>query len=224
MIRFLLIAAVLLAGTAATAMADEPAGAAVEKPVVQHQQSQVLDRSVKVNIKYLLYLPEDYDKQAAWPLLLFLHGAGERGDDLQMVKKHGPPKMIEAGHKFPFIVVSPQCPKERWWEPFELTALLDDVSEHYKVDPDRRVPHRLEHGRFRNLEPGGLHAATIRGDRPHLRRRRAVHRQTHRPHSHLGFSRSEGFGRIAGSIGEDGRGHEEGWQRRPVHRLSRCGP
>ncbi len=54
--------------------------------------------------------------------MLFLHGAGERGDDLTLVKKHGPPKLIEAGQQFPFIVVSPQCPKDRWWEPLELTV------------------------------------------------------------------------------------------------------
>ena len=50
-----------------------------------------------------------------WPLLLFLHGAGERGDDLELVKVHGPPKMIAQGRDFPFVVVSPQCPKDEWW-------------------------------------------------------------------------------------------------------------
>ncbi len=103
---------------------------------------------MKVNFKYLLYLPEDYEKQASWPLLLFLHGSGERGDDLQLVKKHGPPKLIEAGRKYPFIVVSPQCPKGKSWEAFELTALLDDLSEHYKVDPDRIYVTGLSMGGF----------------------------------------------------------------------------
>ncbi len=50
-----------------------------------------------------------------------------RGDDLDLVKKHGPPKLIGEGKDFPFIVVSPRCPKDRRWEPFELTALLDHV-------------------------------------------------------------------------------------------------
>ena len=63
-------------------------------------------------MKYLLYLPKDYDQKESWPLLLFLHGAGERGDNLELVKKHGPPKLIEAGKDFPFIVVSPQCPSD----------------------------------------------------------------------------------------------------------------
>ena len=48
--------------------------------------------------------------QKKWPLMLFLHGSGERGTDLNKVKKHGPPKIVEQKPDFPFIVVSPQCP------------------------------------------------------------------------------------------------------------------
>ena len=88
-------------------------------------------------MSYLLYLPEDYDKQESWPLLLFLQGSGERRDDLELVKKHGPPKLISAGREFPFIVVSPQCPNDRRWEPIELVAPLDDLESKYKVDADR---------------------------------------------------------------------------------------
>jgi predicted peptidase len=96
-----------------------------------------MDRTVKVTMKYLLYLPKDYDQKESWPLMLFLHGAGQRGDDLNTIKILGPPKLIEAGKEFPFIVVSPQCPKDKWWEPLELTTLLDEIVERYKVDQDR---------------------------------------------------------------------------------------
>jgi predicted peptidase len=112
------------------------------------QQPGDLERSFKVTMKYLLYLPKDYDQQAAWPLLLFLHGAGERGDNLDAVKKHGPPKLIEAGQDFPFIVVSPQCPRDRRWEPFELAALLDEIVEKHKVDQDRIYVTGLSMGGF----------------------------------------------------------------------------
>jgi predicted peptidase len=101
------------------------------------QKSAAMERTVKVSMKYLIYLPKDYDEKAAWPLLLFLHGSGERGDDLDLVKVHGPPKLIEAGKQFPFIVVSPQCPKNHSWEPYQLLALLDEVCEKYKVDKNR---------------------------------------------------------------------------------------
>jgi len=62
------------------------------------QKACELNRTVAVTMKYLLYLPKDYREKPSWPLLLFLHGSGERGDDLALVKKHGPPKLIEAGH------------------------------------------------------------------------------------------------------------------------------
>ena len=77
------------------------------------QSRQVAQSLVRtIEMKYLLYLPPAYDSsEEKWPLLLFLHGAGERGDDLELVKVHGPPKMIAQGKDFPFVVVSPQCPK-----------------------------------------------------------------------------------------------------------------
>ena len=103
----------------------------------QQQQNKTLDAQVSVKLNYLLYLPEDYEKQESWPVLLFLHGSGERGDDLEKVKFHGPPKLIEQGKEFPFIVVSPQCPEGYWWEPIELIALLDEISCKYKVDKNR---------------------------------------------------------------------------------------
>jgi predicted peptidase len=96
-----------------------------------------MSRTVTVTMKYLLYLPKDYELKPSWPLLLFLHGAGERGDNLNLVKMHGPPKLIEAGKEFPFIVVSPQCRKDGWWEPLEVKTLLDEIVEKYKVDQDR---------------------------------------------------------------------------------------
>ena len=87
---------------------------------------------------YLLYLPKDYDKSKEYPLVLFLHGAGERGEnDMDLLKVHGPPKLIEAGKEFPFIIVSPQCKPNSWWEAAELSDLLDHVESKYSVDEDR---------------------------------------------------------------------------------------
>jgi len=112
------------------------------------QQPQKLERTIKVTLGYLLYLPKDYAQKDSWPLLLFLHGAGERGDNLDRVKLHGPPKLIAAGKEFPFIVVSPQCPRDRWWQPHELTALLDEMVEKHKVDKDRIYVTGLSMGGF----------------------------------------------------------------------------
>lgn len=88
-------------------------------------------------LKFLLYLPKGYEEKESWPLVLFLHGAGERGDDLSLVKKHGPPKLIEAGKDFPFIVVAPQCPNDTWWMKEDLVALLDHIMEIHNVDKNR---------------------------------------------------------------------------------------
>jgi predicted peptidase len=115
------------------------------KQQAKHFEKEV---SVKVKLNYLLYLPEGYGKEEkAWPLVLFLHGAGESGDNLEKVKIHGPPKMIEAGKGFPCIVVSPQSPG-RGWNPETLNALLDDVEAKYKVDKDRVYLTGLSMGGF----------------------------------------------------------------------------
>ncbi|HWB14517.1 MAG TPA: prolyl oligopeptidase family serine peptidase [Pirellulales bacterium] len=94
--------------------------------------------TVKVKLDYLLYLPAGYDEKPdqKWPLILFLHGSGERGEELAKVKIHGPPKIVEAKTDFPFVVVSPQARRRRW-NPDALKALLDEVLARYRVDPDR---------------------------------------------------------------------------------------
>jgi predicted peptidase len=107
-----------------------------------------LSAQVTVEVDYLIYVPEDYESKDAWPLLLFLHGAGERGDDLNRVKVHGPPKLIEAGQKFPFVVVAPQCPKGKWWEAAVLTTLIDSVVENNKIAQDQIFVTGLSMGGF----------------------------------------------------------------------------
>jgi len=88
---------------------------------------------------HLTYLPDGYDqdKKKTWPLILFLHGSGERGADLDMVKDQGPQGYVSKGHPLPFIVVTPQCPLDEWWDPARLAHLIDEVSAKYRVDPKR---------------------------------------------------------------------------------------
>ncbi len=105
------------------------------------QQAVKMHRKVTMELEYLLSLPKEYDKDRgkAWPLMVFLHGAGERGSDINKVKVHGPAKLIEQGKEFPFIIVSPQCPENQWWPNRVETvmALIDEISEKYRVDPKR---------------------------------------------------------------------------------------
>ncbi|QJW99051.1 alpha/beta hydrolase-fold protein [Frigoriglobus tundricola] len=92
---------------------------------------------VRVEMDYLLYLPKGYESgDKKWPLVLFLHGGGETGTDLEKVKIHGPPKMVAAGTEFPFILVSPQT-RRFGWDPTTLHALLDEVTATYRVNKDQ---------------------------------------------------------------------------------------
>jgi predicted peptidase len=76
------------------------------------QQAKAFEKEITVKLDYLLFLPEGYsaDSDKKWPLMLFLHGAGERGSDVNKVKAHGPPRIVQNRKDFPFIVVSPSAP------------------------------------------------------------------------------------------------------------------
>jgi predicted peptidase len=93
----------------------------------------------KVRVRYLLFLPrgDQAKENQRWPLILFLHGAGERGTNLSKIAVHGPPRIVKDQPDFPFIVVSPQCPNRQLWSNEFLLPLLDDVMEKYKADPRR---------------------------------------------------------------------------------------
>ncbi len=103
-------------------------------------------------INFLLYLPSKYNNKNKWPLLLFLHGAGERGTNLDAVSVHGPPKMAKQGKLDDFIIVSPQCPKNDSWvshkQQTALMALLEHIESSYKVDEERIYITGLSMGGF----------------------------------------------------------------------------
>lgn len=125
------------------------AGRAPIKP--GEQVAGTFEREIRkvVSGRYLLYLPEEYANDTRkWPLLLFLHGRGESGNDLEKVKVHGPPKLIAEGKSFPFIVVSPQSPEGEWWSTDMLSGLLDEMVRKYRVDEDRIYVTGLSMGGF----------------------------------------------------------------------------
>jgi predicted peptidase len=111
------------------------------------QSAMEKEITVKAKLKFFVALPEGYEKAASegsaneksvekYPLLIFLHGAGEQGADLNAIKIHGMPKLLDKGKKFPFIVVSPQSPTNTW-QPEILNAFIDDLLATYRVDTDR---------------------------------------------------------------------------------------
>jgi len=125
-----LVPTLLLAGASALA-AEQPATS------VQQEKRFQAQITVTANINYLLFLPQGYEKsKQLWPLMLFLHGAGESGTNLAKVKIHGPPMIVDSKPDFPFILVSPQSPG-RGWNSDTLNALLDDVMHKFRVDKSR---------------------------------------------------------------------------------------
>jgi len=90
-------------------------------------------------LKYLLYLPADYDAKSGkrWPLMLFLHGAGERGTNVQRVAIHGPLSLVQQGTNFPFLIIAPLCPADERWQNDPLSLLLDRVTKNFAVDESR---------------------------------------------------------------------------------------
>jgi dienelactone hydrolase len=88
-------------------------------------------------LDYLVYLPDGYYRtRARWPLILTLHGRGESGDDIGLVRAQGLPRRVEAEGRLPFVIVAPQSPG--WgWDVVALSALLDEVLGRYRIDADR---------------------------------------------------------------------------------------
>lgn len=111
----------------------------------QHHEARVFrwtdSQGEQRSMPYLCYLPPELETDSELPLLLFLHGAGERGNDLVPVAKHGPPKLIEQGERFRFVVISPQCPQDQWWAMQEnvrgLAQLIEQIFADYPIDPRR---------------------------------------------------------------------------------------
>ena len=149
-----IILSLLLGLTACGTLKNPPA----MKPG-QTAQTFSVTQTRTLSAGYLLFLPENYgaDKSKRWPLILFLHGAGERGTNLAIVAKHGPPKIDTSEKNFPFIVVSPQCPEGKIWSNDLLLALLDEIETKYAVDTKRIYLTGLSMGGFGTWSLGLTH-------------------------------------------------------------------
>ena len=95
---------------------------------------------------YLSYPPEGFDANAneandtadnKWPLILYLHGAPQRGEDLERLKTAALPAAMEAGLNVPAFVVAPQTQAGSFWVPARMNALIDDLIARYPIDPER---------------------------------------------------------------------------------------
>jgi predicted peptidase len=110
--------------------------------LAEGQHPETFRRRVVVEAQgqMLLYLPAGFRVHGAkrYPLLVFLHGSGESGTDLEKLKVHGLPKIVATRRDFPFIVASPQTPAPyRQLDSLTLTAMLDELLARLPIDRDR---------------------------------------------------------------------------------------
>ncbi|MFA5833625.1 MAG: prolyl oligopeptidase family serine peptidase [Bacteroidota bacterium] len=114
--------------------------ASKEWGMTQGQHAQRFEKEIVKTVGYdiLVYTPQSFlQSQKRWPLIIFLHGSGERGSDPNTLKVHSLPKIVETKDDFPFIVVSPQCPDGQRWNAEALNAMLDEVLIKLPIDTNR---------------------------------------------------------------------------------------
>lgn len=88
------------------------------------------------NMNYKVFYPDDYKDL---PLIVYLHGAGERGENSLHLYRHGVPKLIQEGREYPAVILCPQCPAFNVWDNVveKLKGLIDSIAEEFKIKKDR---------------------------------------------------------------------------------------
>ncbi|NQV16092.1 T9SS type A sorting domain-containing protein [bacterium] len=86
-----------------------------------------------VNLDYLLYVPQAYVPNEAYPMVVYLTGL-ESVDDINMIRNYGPPQLVEMGMEFDFFIVAPQLPGDVHWDPDALNALVQEIRSSYHID------------------------------------------------------------------------------------------
>ncbi len=87
-----------------------------------------------LQLHYILQLPTNLKEK--FPLIVFLHGSGERGTDLEQVKNHSP-FTYQNLIKQPVAILAPQCPENVWWDTNAVYQLILEISSKYNVDKSR---------------------------------------------------------------------------------------
>lgn len=109
------------------------------------RETGFLNRTIKVgatSYRYQVYVPPNWSNKQKWPVILYLHGAGERGDDGLIQTEVGIGTAIRRhAERVPAIVVFPQCLRNRWWPEPDMQAqalkALDQSIKEFNGDPAR---------------------------------------------------------------------------------------
>lgn len=145
--RTLLLSPLALAAACATPEAQRPPEQPWPSAPGTQRAVSLAVPGLKAPVRCWFYEPAGYSPAGwPWPLVVFLHGSGECGLELDRVAAHGPPKLARAGQQFPFLLCSPQLDAEREWDPAMLHALLGQLRRHWHVDADRVVATGLSLG------------------------------------------------------------------------------
>ena len=114
--------------------------------------------------EYYPHYPDGYheDTEKRWPVLITLHGAGERDVTLHALQRHHYylPMYELTSRQFPCLVVVPHCPPKQQWEPKKLRALVEELLKSERIDPDRVY--------VNGFSMGGYGAWLTAGAYPHL--------------------------------------------------------
>jgi predicted peptidase len=120
--------------------------------------SQALNiKKPKVNLDYLIYLPTDYESNfdTDFPLIIYLHGGSQRGENLELLKGYGIPRLIEEGKNYDFIIASPQCPDTTYWSQIDwFESLYLELNSKYRINTAKVFVTGISMGGF-----GTWHAA-----------------------------------------------------------------
>ncbi len=134
-------------------------------PALARVQTGFLDRTVTVSgvtYRYQVFVPADFSSKKSWPVILFLHGSGERGSDGLIQTDVGIGHAIRLkSSRFPFVVVMPQCSENKiWGEPdmqAQALAALDVSIKEFHGDRNRVYLTGLSMGGFGTWEIAAFH-------------------------------------------------------------------
>ena len=115
----------------------------------------------KADYNFWLSLPSDSILASNPPVLIFLHGRSLSGSDLNLVRRYGVIKEIEKGRKIPAIVIAPQVPSGKSWEPKKIKQVLEYVQQQYKTDTGRIYVTGMSLGGYGTLHFAGAYPELV---------------------------------------------------------------
>ena len=108
-----------------------------------YQSYTFIESTTGRKMKYWLYIPDNLTKRTFVPLMIYLHGDGSRGDNINLVNNYAYPKYIKNGEKYPFMMIAPQINYETNWTGEvtykRLMNLINEIISNYNVDTKKII-------------------------------------------------------------------------------------